>query len=152
MKTAVIISDTHGRKIDDLRDVIKSADYLLFAGDGYYDLYRTLSDDEKAKFIGVVGNCDRDVNANIVSVFNVENVRIFMTHGHMHGARYHNMGIWDAAREQNCDMAIYGHTHSEQNTIVNGMVIFNPGSYGYDRSYGILTVDGSKFFVKNLKI
>ena len=152
MKTAIILSDTHGAAPRELRDEIDQADYIIFAGDGYYALYNFLTENERAKFVAVCGNCDYEIGGDVQQVIEIEKVRIFLTHGHKYGARYSNAEIYAAAKENNCSIAIYGHSHRAENVTMDRITLFNPGSYRDSYSYGYLIVDQDKYFVKNVKI
>ena len=152
MTTAIIIADTHGYAPKEILSEIDRADKLIFAGDGYTALYNWLSEDNRRKLIGVAGNCDYDCGAPTVATFRIEDVNIYLTHGHLHRVKYHYYGLLSAAQQERCSIAIYGHTHSEDNTTIDGVTLFNPASYRYCGSYGYLTVDGSDYSLRTIEL
>ena len=61
--------------------------------------------------------------------------RIFLTHGHIYGVRSTLEMLVQAAREEQADIAVYGHTHVAQD--VEGEVrVLNPGSVARPRDEG----------------
>ncbi len=98
----------------------------------------------------VKGNCDNDISLPRDLVEEVGSHRAFLTHGHDYGVGsnlYDLDRIIDAAKEKDCDMIFFGHTHIPILELgYKGMTIMNPGSLTSPRqksgkyTYGILNI------------
>lgn len=73
--------------------------------------------------------------------------RCFLTHGHLYGVNFGLERLSEEARDRNCSMAFFGHTHKPCNKVVNGVHCINPGSISFPRqedrrpSYSLLFLD-----------
>ena len=73
--------------------------------------------------------------------------RCFLTHGHLYGVNFGLERLSEEARDRNCSMAFFGHTHKPCNRVVNGVHCINPGSISFPRqedrrpSYSLLFLD-----------
>ena len=73
--------------------------------------------------------------------------RCFLTHGHLYGVNFGLERLSEEARDRNCSMAFFGHTHKPCNKVVNGVHCINPGSVSFPRqedrrpSYSLLFLD-----------
>ena len=88
MKTAVIISDTHGNmpKITSLYGIFEECDYIVHLGDTSGDGAR-IKKDFPGKTILINGNCDPVKLGENETILSNENVRILATHGHLYSAK-----------------------------------------------------------------
>ena len=141
----LVASDTHGRKraLYDLLYMHKEADWLLFLGDGIRDVEEILEQFPAISRRMVRGNNDWwKTMEDIPLVWQGEmgGKRIFMTHGHMQEVKFGEERLLNAAHASRADILLYGHTHSAVNRYENGMYILNPGSLGYDGTYGIIDI------------
>ena len=88
MKTAVIISDSHGNmpRLNELKSIFAESDYIIHLGDTSSDgsAVRTEFPD-KTKVIN--GNCDFIKLGEDEAVIEMENVKIFATHGHLYSVK-----------------------------------------------------------------
>jgi putative phosphoesterase len=72
--------------------------------------------------------------------------KVFITHGHIYGARPSVPLMTDIAKENGADIVMYGHTHVPYLKKVFGVTVLNPGSISLPRqedgkkSYAIMTV------------
>lgn len=149
-----VLADTHMQKPDkalyDLReDLFSDVSMVLHAGDigkpGILDVFF-----DKDVF-AVAGNCDDD---DIMEHYPVSQV---ITAGSAHIGLIHGWGTRESvmvrAREAFLDVEVivFGHTHVPVCEKLDGVLMFNPGSYSrnrqgpWPRTVGILTVfpDGS---------
>lgn len=87
MKTAVILSDTHGnlRAIEKILPIIKDVDYVFHLGDCFTDFTPFLRD-IRGEFVCVKGNCDY-ASAEKTVIVNVEGRKIMLTHGDTFGVK-----------------------------------------------------------------
>ncbi len=151
MKIAVI-SDTHIPRAADklpqkLYNALKDADMILHAGD--LTELSVLEDLERiAETRAVYGNMDdHSVRKKLPQkeIINAGKFKIGLTHGS--GPPF---GIMDRLKKEfgKVDVIVFGHTHSSQNEIKNGVLFFNPGSvtdkvFAKENSYGILEINSS---------
>ncbi|MBQ6893086.1 MAG: YfcE family phosphodiesterase [Clostridia bacterium] len=151
MENILVLSDIHGR-VNYALDTVKShpeCKTVIFLGDGA----RHIADLEKATpektFFAVMGNCDTFLDGipEKEAVLDIEGHRIFICHGHTRMVKYGRGALLAAAKEKECDIALYGHTHiaNEEYDSESGVYMFNPGSIGEPRdgryTYGILSLD-----------
>lgn len=129
MIKAIVISDTHG-DLSYVKEIIrkeKPIDAVFHLGD------IAGQDDELKEMCGcavyvVKGNCDFYSPNRLTEVVTLGENRIFMTHGHMYDAYWGVNKIVYAALENNCNIAMYGHTHVPDITPMGGVLVLNPGS------------------------
>lgn len=129
-KKIIIFSDTHGymRKIPFLKN-INEYDYFIYLGDGIDEVAKwSLNNNLANKFIAVTGNCDYAPDIPRQSLFEIEGVKIFITHGDIYNVKSNYQKILDKAKSINADIAMFGHTHYADNQLIDGIYLFNPGS------------------------
>ena len=150
--TIAVMSDTHGG-IDNVRWLLEQVwkhtgpiDAYLHLGDGIYDFTNLESfirrRDPQAKMIAVRGNNDwGTMDIPETRVLTLGGLKILMTHGH----RYHVRATYDcvdlAARENGCQVALFGHTHVQMMEM-RSILLLNPGSTNNDRM-ALIHVDES---------
>jgi putative phosphoesterase len=121
----------------------------IHLGDGEVEFNRLKIDYPQLKMYHVAGNCDYDsLHPNDLILGADYNVKIFATHGHRYYVKYSMEAIEAAARENGCQIALFGHTHVSYNSYQNGLYVMNPGSISCPRdgqkpSYGIVEVTKS---------
>jgi putative phosphoesterase len=149
-----LISDTHGMLRPQVFDVFKGVDLILHAGDvGDDDILDEL--EAIARVLAVRGNTDRFDNPRLPERRDlvVGGVRVHVSHGHEVGAR----PITLLAAYGHADVIVYGHTHRELITELEGHLIVNPGAAGARRfellpSVGIMTIAGGKPSVELIRL
>ena len=141
----LVISDSHGR-LAALREAVQAqpdASMLLFLGDGDREI-DVLRDElpPTMPLIAVRGNNDWASREPDDRVLEECGVRILMTHGHKYHVKWGLDEAIAAARAQNAQILLYGHTHVPFNEYRDGLYIMNPGSVGFPdmgpRTYGII--------------
>lgn len=148
----LVVSDTHG----DLNTLIRAvnsqptAEIIVHCGDGEEQV-QFLKDNYKDKMIvGVRGNCDWNSLLPATETVNVCGKKIFVTHGHLYNAKLGLYRIMSAAREQNADILLFGHTHQAMCYYDDGLYMLNPGScHGYMASYGYVDITDKGDIVTN---
>nr|WP_296041880.1 metallophosphoesterase family protein [uncultured Blautia sp.] len=126
-----IISDTHGLLRQEVLDILQTCDCILHAGD--FDRPEIL---EQLRYLGSIyavrGNNDRGWAENLSSAlrFRIEGVEFFMTHNRKDVA-------WDLGNTQ---VVVFGHSHKYLEKITDGRLWLNPGSCGYSRFGGEVTM------------
>lgn len=178
IKRILIVSDSHGNS-ENIRLAIdrERPDMLIHLGDIEDDpgLVREWLDEAAREYnskeedrislpvpaVFIQGNCDRYGGSELkqTAVFEVNGHRFFCTHGHRQGVGFGPEGLIYSALENDCDIAIYGHTHiPDDDTFVgeldgNEIRILNPGSIslprgGSSKSYMVMTFDGDDYSVE----
>lgn len=145
----LVVSDSHGN-FDNVRQAIgKEApiDMLIHAGDVEGDLVRELGSKRDYDLHVVSGNMDWGEYPE-EEVIDLGKHKIYLTHGHHHGVAYNRNALVEDARENGCDIAIFGHTHVPFLDTIDGVLVLNPGSVsrprqeGRKRTYAVMTIDG----------
>ena len=129
MENVIIISDSHGQldNVRKIREKEKDVDAVIHLGD-------LIGQDEQLAEIfdvpiyKVRGNCDFTSENPLSQVVEFGKNRILITHGHNYGVNFGTDGLCYAAMENNCNIAMYGHTHVPENSVYRGVIVVNPGS------------------------
>lgn len=141
----MIASDSHGRT-DRLKQLEKvKADLYLFAGD--------LTDDPEKinSWTAIAGNNDIYLGVDLpeAAVIPVDGHQILLVHGHQFPSSGRKIRLARLARQYDCDIVVYGHSHVPDMDQVDGVVLLNPGSVYRSRdsgptSYMMLHLDKDK--------
>ena len=82
--------------------------------------------------------------------------RFLLMHGHEHGVKYGPEAAMKYAALRGADVLLFGHTHLRAEMVLPAgskledlvlqrpLYVFNPGSLGYDNSFGTVTVHGGE--------
>ena len=103
-----VISDSHGHGsiVDRIIRREANADAIIFLGDVTSDIEDFTYEYTDKKFFIVSGNCDRFSNYPYSEVAQIGEVKIFITHGHTLGVKGALGGLIQAARQQDCQIAL----------------------------------------------
>ncbi|MDE6834691.1 MAG: metallophosphoesterase [Ruminococcus sp.] len=150
----IVISDTHGN-FSNLENIFlrnADADWFIHLGDGERELDRFIIENPvyEHKIIHVAGNCDYHSLSHNDFILPVSYCKIFATHGHNYYVKSSLEPLKAVAKENGCNIILYGHTHSRFMRQEDGFYIMNPGSAscprdGYPASFG--TIDISHYGV-----
>ena len=139
----LVLSDSHGT-LDKMERALalESPDVVIHLGDYYRDA-EALRKKCGCPVVNVHGNCDMVRNAPAFHMETYEGYRFFMTHGHHYNVKSGLLSLFLAAREQQADMILFGHTHIPYCDMEDGIWILNPGSCkGFPpATYGIIIID-----------
>ncbi len=129
MKKIVVVSDTHGNHsaLLELRGVFAENDYIFHLGDGANDM-RSVRCEYPDKVYQCVGNCDLLSIIPEEGVVEIEGLRIFYCHGHRYRVKQELFQLAQRAKEQDCDIALFGHTHTPLIEKIEGVTLINPGT------------------------
>ena len=141
-----IISDTHNLLRPEVLEILKGCDCILHAGDVTKE---SLLD--QIRFLGnlyvVRGNNDGDWARGIAKVltFQIEGVSFVMAHEWRHLI----------GQTEGTNVAVFGHTHKYFAEQAGHLLWLNPGSCGYPRFGGAVTmvvmeVDGAEYYVEKI--
>ena len=149
----VVVSDSHGnyRNISQILKQHKNADCIIHAGDGESDI-QDLEMYEKAlfkKLIFVGGNCDINGIHERTKIVELGGIRIFVAHGDRFAVKTDKTVIANVAKAENCQAAIFGHSHIRYCDTVEGIFLLNPGSCDIQGdktppSYAVMIIDNGK--------
>lgn len=134
----VVISDSHGKGVivDRILRREQDADAVIFLGDVTSDIEDFTYEYDFKKFYIVSGNCDRFSSYPYSTVANIGGINIFITHGHTLGVKGGIDALITVARQSDCKIALYGHTHIPDIKYEYGLHIVNPGSCARSRDGG----------------
>lgn len=157
----LVISDTHiPRTANDLPieiyNELPNVDMIMHAGDfvekALYDKLASIKN-----VIAVYGNMDSSALHNMLKpkeVIDIGGKKIGLIHGH--GAP---RDLQETVRREfkGVDAIVYGHSHSAENTVKDGILFFNPGSptdkvFAAVNSYGILEIANGKIEGRIIRI
>lgn len=149
MTKLLVISDTHNDKYN-LNKVIKNEpniDNVVFLGDGMSNIEEVFFN-SRTTLYSVAGNCDTDYFIPSEKIINIENTKIFITHGHFYDVKITLKNVVKEAKSKGCNFAFIGHTHEQTDETIDGVRIINPGSVSFFGHYAIITVDNDNIDVE----
>ena len=106
-------------------------DHVIHLGDCIDDGKGLELENPEIRFHLVPGNCDGFRFYGIAPdelCYPIDNVMIFMTHGHRYGVKSDPSRVIYEARSRGAQAVLYGHTHVPVCRQEDGMWIVNPGS------------------------
>lgn len=150
----LVMSDTHG-KIENAKMVLErimplGVKAVLHCGDYISDARILQKFYPNIEIYAVYGNCDVGFGGEYSTVVTLEDVPIYMSHGHRYGVKwgdYDEMVIDAIAHD--AKVAVCGHSHEAHLERNQGVLVMNPGSLTLPRdskypSYGILELEKGK--------
>ena len=153
----LIASDSHGRS-----DLLYKAfdtekpDMVIHLGDleDNKDIVERELGAPRIPCLFIKGNCDYDSEGKLLrsSVFTLKNHRFFCTHGHLYSVNYNLNGLMYEAKDNDCDIVLFGHIHRPVNEFMDlpfgaGKIhVINPGSIAYPRGGFV-----KSYMIMNLK-
>ena len=152
MLRILILSDSHGRNenvelaIAQVREEIGEFQMLIHLGD--VGDARELESLAGVPCYIVRGNTDYDAKLLNANVIEAGGHRIFATHGHLYQVDMRLDLLRFAALENDCDIAMYGHTHvpyleedPDDITILNPGSISKPRQADHRYTYMVMEID-----------
>lgn len=144
MVRILLISDNHGFSSEELNEHIVHADEIWHAGDILtLDSIRPFQQEGKI-FRAVFGNVDgQDIRFSFpeVNIFNLEGIKVLMTHIGGYPGKYPDR-IQRLLSHEKPDLFICGHSHilKVMPDPKNNLLHMNPGAYGHHGFHVIRTV------------
>ena len=143
-KKLLVFSDTHGNTTA-LKAVFNWAKErtlpndsicaAAFLGDGINDLqYAADATGFDCNWIQVRGNNDYGIQESDTRIFNFVNYRFFICHGHHYSLYGGYHPLVSAARYNDANVVLFGHTHVPYHKTLNGVHLINPGCISHPRS------------------
>ena len=149
----VVMSDSHRRigVIDKVMNAHPDANLFIHCGDFQDDI---------AYYSGllvVAGNGDSDARIPKEMIQSLQGHRIYITHSHRFSYVHRHQQLVHKAKELNCDIVLYGHTHIPHYEVIDSVTLINPGSLFYNRdyskpSYVILNLDKNNIDVEFVRL
>ncbi|WP_243291185.1 metallophosphoesterase [Bacillus sp. FJAT-47783] len=128
----LIISDSHGQT-DVLHRVkerhLTEVDAIIHCGDS------ELMKDDLAldRMIVVRGNCDFETSFMNDHIEQMNDIKFFVTHGHLYSVKSTLMKLKYKAEEVNANVVCFGHSHIAGAEMIDGILFINPGSISLPR-------------------
>ncbi len=131
----LVFSDTHGspRRMLEVAMRERDADACIHLGDGLNDADALATLFNPTALYRVQGNCDYDRSEEEDQLVLFENHLFLLSHGHRHGVKYGPDKLWEIARQNGAEAALFGHTHQSFYELRGGIHLFNPGSLSMAR-------------------
>ena len=164
MINLLVVSDSHGR-YEKLEEVLARQlklpesfrpTHLLHLGDGVNDVEKCHLAERMCTCL-VKGNCDGFFQNPPVPnerVLELGGIKILMMHGHTRGVKGGDLNAVSYASSIGADILLFGHTHTPvsytlekgtdlgETSLQKRLVVFNPGSLGYNGNFGVISLDG----------
>lgn len=144
----LIVSDTH-RHEDNLIKALekeKNLDLLIHCGDVEGAEYE-IENYAGCQTLFVAGNNDYFSRLSREMETQIEDLRVWITHGHNYYVNANPEYIKKEARARKMDVVMFGHTHRPVIEKSNDLIVINPGSLTYPRqegrrpSYAVLEIE-----------
>ena len=138
----IVLSDSHGayKPLRDIMRLNRNADIVVHCGDSQGEMDEIKREFPDKMYYMVKGNCDFGSDLPMVEYFTAEGVRFMATHGHMYNVKFGYERLAYAAEEAKVNVVLFGHTHIACDEYYDGLRLFNPGSAGYGKSFGVIEV------------
>lgn len=149
----LVLSDSHGDYYS-MEKAIKAqptAEAVVFLGDGCGDLERCLPLLEGKRTYTVKGNNDAGYDYPKNQVIIEGGVRIYITHGQSELVKFGLSRLIGVANENNCSLALYGHTHNQGEDNGEGVKLFCPGALLKDE-YGVIDIIDGGYICIEMKV
>ena len=151
----VVLSDSH-RYMQNMIDAIDAAqpNYVIHLGDHVEDADELRHHYPMLPVLSVKGNCDFDFSCKDLAIAEYEGVRIMAAHGHKYGVKSGLLRYVYAAKENQVQVALFGHTHLAYCEQYEDLWLLNPGSCGYGSSpsYGLIEIQNKQVHCNVCKI
>lgn len=139
----LVFSDSHGELRYMTEAVTKEQpDQVFHLGDHALDAEFLSRSFPLLPIVWVRGNCDWSIKSPLTRLIPINGLCFFLCHGHSYHVKESLLSAVYAAREQQADVLLFGHTHvSFLERTPDGLTLFNPGCcYGRRPSYGVILV------------
>lgn len=139
-----VFSDTHANTARMVAAVRREApDRMVHLGDHERDAAVLRKEFPAIPLYQVCGNCDVAPDSPEKAIVSFGPVKAFLTHGHLYNVKWSGtMALVYAALENDCKLALFGHTHVPLNEESAGVCVVNPGTAGSGSrlTYAMITV------------
>ncbi|MCL1701160.1 metallophosphoesterase [Lysinibacillus sp. Bpr_S20] len=147
----LVMSDTHGDSnvIEKVRSFYPNADAFIHCGDSELPFSHKALDGMKK----VRGNCDIDKAFPNEEVFDLADITVFVTHGHLFNVKTSILSLSYRAKEVDAQIACFGHSHILGAEMIDDVLFLNPGSLlkprgRIEKSFALVETKDTYFEVK----
>ncbi|MGE7951887.1 metallophosphoesterase [Lysinibacillus xylanilyticus] len=147
----LVMSDTHGDSdvIEKVRGFFPNIDTFIHCGDSELPFSHKALDGMKK----VRGNCDIDQAFPDEAVFDIEDVTVFVTHGHLYNVKTSILSLSYRAKEVDAQIVCFGHSHILAAEMIEDVIFLNPGSLlkprgRKEKSFALVEIEDTYFEVK----
>lgn len=145
----LVFSDSH-RNLSHMVSAVEREhpDQVIHLGDHVRDAEKLQCRYPMLPVLKIRGNCDYDAaDTQEQRITEFDGVRFLICHGHRYGVKAGLLRYLMAARENQVDVALFGHTHCAFCEKESGVWLLNPGSCGAGvrPSYGLITIAAGKY-------
>lgn len=140
----LVLSDSHGDKFI-LERIIKkesNVDMIIHLGDGN-DEFEDIMLISKITNYCVAGNCDFETTAPYTRIIIAADKRLFIAHGHTFDVKETYSKIIKAAKSENAAVCLFGHMHIQYKSVIDDMIVLNPGAVNYFRDYAVIEINNN---------
>ncbi len=144
----LVFSDSH-RNIEPMLQVIEqeNPDHVIHLGDHIRDAEEVQRNFPMLPILSIKGNCDFEPDGREQSLAEFHGIRILSVHGHRYGVKSSLLRYFLAAKENQVDVALFGHTHQTYCEKEENLWLMNPGSCSGSRaSYGWIKIENNQVF------
>lgn len=133
----LIISDTHKKNDNFFRvlETVGKVDMVIHCGDVEGSEY-AITAGAGCPVEMVAGNNDFFSQLPMEREFEIEQYKVWVTHGHHYYVSMGNERLKQEARSRGVDIVFYGHTHRPEIDLEDDIMVINPGSLSYPRQDG----------------
>ena len=142
----LVFSDSH-RNTERMLEIIeqKNPDHVIHLGDHVRDADEIRCRYQLLPVLSVKGNCDFEPDGRELVLGDFQGVRVLAAHGHRFGVKSSLLRYLYFAKEQQVDVALFGHTHQAYCENEDGLWLMNPGSCsGFRPSYGEINIENNR--------
>ena len=139
----LVLSDSHRTMYNMLKAIDEETpEYVIHLGDHTSDADELKKQYPMLPILSVKGNCDFDPNGRELAIAEYNGVRVLASHGHRYGVKSSLLRLLLAAKENQVDVALFGHTHHAFCEKRDNIWLLNPGSCGYSSrpTYGLIEI------------
>lgn len=142
----LVFSDTHGNTEPMLHAIeLERPDHVIHLGDHMRDAEEVQRKFQMLPVLSVKGNCDFEPDGREVALADFRGIRILAVHGHRYGVKSGLLRYHYAAKENQVDVALFGHTHQAYCEQHARLWLMNPGSCSGSRpSYGQIIIENNE--------
>ena len=145
----LVVSDTHGKTglLQEVLEKHKDIDVKIHCGDSELSADALIL----SGFHIVEGNCDARGQFQDEQIVEAEDIKIFISHGHLYKVKQTLLPISLRAKEVGAKIVCFGHSHFLGVEEKEGIIYLNPGSLNFPRgrkegTYAIIEI------MENIKI
>lgn len=145
----LVLSDSHS-SLAFMRQCIAKLrpEHVIHLGDHMEDGKAMAEENPHIRFHLLPGNCDWsriEQDCPQVLCYPIGGVKLFMTHGHLHGVKSGIEKLIANAKQMGAEGVLFGHTHQPVCRQEDGVWVINPGSCrGYDGSCCVMEIEQEK--------